>query len=181
MGQEPNQKLNYENSKWNYQMRIKLTNETSCVPAYGSDGAGCLDFYVSKAYTTDDWEPVVTYHNRYNEGRRIVVGYRLDVPLGIEVEVPVDYTLDLYSRSGHAKKFNCTLANSVGIIDSDFRGEVVAMLYSPFPFEIVPSQSTGMVAVCQGKLVHAPHVYVEIVDELSSTQRGKNGFGSTDK
>ena len=154
-------------------MKVALLSDAKCAPRYATDGAGCFDLFIDKHYTKYDWIAVCVLNN--------IVAYRLNVPLGIKVEVPPDYVFDLFSRSGQAFKHNCTLANSVGQIDSDFRGEVVAMLQSLEPFDITPDPVTGVVAVAQGRLVHAPRVYFEIVkeSELSVTKRGEGGFGST--
>ena len=171
-------------------MKVVLLNGAKCAPRYATDGAGCFDLFIDKAYTKADWTKIFTKTSEVLEfGEELAisteltatVAYRLNVPLGIKVEVPTDYVFDLFSRSGQAFKYNCTLANSVGQIDSDFRGEVVAMLQSLEPFDITPDTVTGIVAVAQGRLVHAPRVYFEIVDEheLSVTKRGEGGFGST--
>ena len=171
-------------------MKVALLNGTKCAPRYATDGAGCFDLFIDKAYKRDDWTPIIIKSNDFidlgndyvaNVVLNNVVAYRLNVPLGIKVEVPPDYVFDLFSRSGQAFKHSCTLANSVGQIDSDFRGEVVAMLQSLEPFDITPDPTTGIVSVAQGRLVHAPRVYFEIVkeSELSVTKRGEGGFGST--
>ena len=171
-------------------MKVALLNGNKCAPRYATDGAGCFDLFIDKAYKRDDWMAVIIQNDEVisvGDGRIVhntldnTVAYRLNVPLGIKVEVPPDYVFDLFSRSGQAFKHNCTLANSVGQIDSDFRGEVVAMLQSLEPFDITPDPVTGVVAVAQGRLVHAPRVYFEIVNEseLSVTKRGEGGFGST--
>ena len=171
-------------------MKIALLSDTKCAPRYATDGAGCFDLFIDKHYTKYDWNRVtIPTTEAINIGNGDVVysdlcntvAYRLNVPLGIKVEVPPDYVFDLFSRSGQAFKHNCTLANSVGQIDSDFRGEVVAMLQSLEPFDIIPDPVTGVIAVAQGRLVHAPRVYFEIVNEseLSVTKRGEGAFGST--
>ena len=171
-------------------MKVVLLNGNKCAPRYMTDGSGCFDLFIDKTYTKADWTPIKTRTEEYQKIRgdfsvcsvlNNVVAYRLNVPLGIKVEVPPDYVFDLFSRSGQAFKHNCTLANSVGQIDSDFRGEVVAMLQSLEPFDITPDPVTGVIAVAQGRLVHAPRVYFEIVkeSELSITKRGEGGFGST--
>ena len=171
-------------------MKIALLGDTKCAPRYATDGAGCFDLFIDKTYTKADWTPIIIESNEFisvgngyvaSHTLNNVVAFRLNVPLGIKVEVPPDYVFDLFSRSGQAFKHNCTLANSIGQIDSDFRGEVVAMLQSLEPFDIIPDRVTGVVAVAQGRLVHAPRVYFEIVNEseLSVTKRGEGGFGST--
>jgi len=185
MGKEPIERPYHENSEWNYKMNIKLLKPNSCVPEYATLNSSCFDFFIKDSYSVEDWKPIEIMSYIYDDvldapvASKIVPAYRLDVPLGLAVEVPTDYTLDLFSRSGHAKKYGCTLMNSVGIIDSDYRGEVTAMLVAYTPFDIEPNPQTGKVAVCQGRLVHTPRVYFVIVDDLSVTARGIGGFGST--
>lgn len=190
MGKEPSQRPHYEDSEWNHQVKVALLNGTKCAPRYMTDGSGCFDLFIDKAYTKSDWIPIKITSEVTQKIRgdfsvcnvfESTVAYRLNVPLGIKVEVPTDYVFDLMSRSGQAFKHNCTLANSIGQIDSDFRGEVVAMLQSLEPFDITPDPVTGIVSVAQGRLVHAPRVYFDIVseNELSVTRRGEGGFGST--
>ena len=84
----------------------------------------------------------------------------------------------ILSRSGHGFKYNTQLINSIGLIDSDYRGEVKVKLIS---FGAFPPPIKAGQAVAQAVILHTPRQYFEVVNELSDTQRGKNGFGSTDK
>lgn len=183
MGKEPVERPYHENSEWDYQMNVKLLRPSSCVPEYATPNSSCFDFFIRESYSASEWKPVeIEVLDSDSEDAtvsKIVSAYRLDVPLGIAAEVPPEYTLDLFSRSGHGKKYGCTLVNSVGIIDSDYRGEITAMLVSFTPFDIEPNTQTGRVAVCQGRLVHTPKVYFDVVDDLSVTSRGTGGFGHT--
>ena len=101
------------------------------------------------------------------------------VHTGLAFEIPKGYHMKVFLRSSVGLKTKLRLANQTGIIDSDYRGEITAMLVSFTPFDIEPNTQTGRVAVCQGRLVHTPKVYFDVVDDLSVTSRGTGGFGHT--
>ena len=97
-------------------------------------------------------------------------------PTGIAVEIPQGYVGLLFSRSGQGVRYNVTLANSVGVIDSDYRGELVVVLHNHGKknYVVGPGQRIAQLVV-----VPAPVVQVQEAQELSPTQRGDEGFGST--
>lgn len=150
-------------------LKLKPLTQAYCLPRYATDGSGCLDLYISQPYTKADWKPIHINNN--------IVAYSLVIPLGYAVETPAEWTLDIYSRSGHGRKYGCTLANSIGIVDNDYRGQVAVMLQSLTPFDI--DTSSGPVAIAQAALVHRPYVYISVVDELSEPSQPHLGFGST--
>ena len=91
--------------------------------------------------------------------------------------MPEGYAMKIYSRSGHGFNYGVTLVNCTGIIDATYRGEVIVKLTSHHrTFDIV--QGTKIAQAC---LVEVPKVFFEVVEELSDTERGSKGFGSTDK
>ncbi len=99
------------------------------------------------------------------------------IPTGLAVQPSrEDVALLIYPRSGLASKYGITLANAVGVVDSDYRGEIKIPLHnlSTEPFTV----ENGM-RVAQ--LVVTPVLFPEIqqVDELEETQRGSGGFGSS--
>ena len=101
------------------------------------------------------------------------------VPTGIAIELPDNgCAAFLYARSGLGVKHGICLANGVGVIDSDYRGEVCAGLcnVSDKPYVIAPGERIAQMVIAP---VFTPDV-VE-VSELSDTQRGAGGFGSTGK
>lgn len=99
------------------------------------------------------------------------------IPTGIKVEIPLGYVGLLFSRSGMAK-VGVTLANSVGVIDHSYRGEVKAYLVNngTEPFHIHYGDRIA-------QLVIVPCLVVEptFIDKVSDTTRGEGGFGSTGK
>ena len=142
-------------------IKLKLLHPDARVPTYATDGSGAFDFYTPRDH-------------------ELMVGQTCVIPLGIAVEIPVDHTLLIFSRSGHGFTNDIRLSNCVGVIDSDFRGEVKIKLksdqegtYSYKDFKIGDR-------VAQGALFYTPRVEFEVVDELSETERGTGGLGSTD-
>ena len=101
------------------------------------------------------------------------------VPTGIAIELPDNgCAAFLYARSGLGVKHGICLANGVGVIDSDYRGEICVGLcnVSDKPYVIAPEERVA-------QMVIAPVLLPEIVesDALSGTERGAGGFGSTGK
>jgi dUTP pyrophosphatase len=103
-------------------------------------------------------------------------GERRLIPTGLQLGIPPGYEAQVRPRSGLAVKHGIGMVNSVGTIDSDFRGEVGVILINlgQEPFVIEP-----LMRIAQ--LVVAPVVQAEVdeVSELDSTARGAGGFGST--
>lgn len=103
---------------------------------------------------------------------------RAVVPTGLYVELPAGYEMQVRPRSGLAAKHGITVLNSPGTVDADYRGEVKVILVnlSNQPFEIKPGERIA-------QLVIARHERAEWmpVGELSETDRGAGGFGSTGK
>ena len=140
-------------------MKTKLLNP-SCQPVRSTGGAAGFD-----VYPNIDKQLVIT-----NEVTK--------VPLGFAVEIPKGFVGLLLARSGLSTKERVTLANTVGVIDSDYRGEVMMPLVSNHPHGhchyMHPGDRIGqlvVVPIFDGEL--------EFVEELSETQRGEGGFGST--
>lgn len=126
-------------------------------PKYANPGDAGLDLRITQAVTL---EPM----------QRVIVG------CGVAFEIPTGCVGLVCPRSGLASKQGITLANSVGIIDSGYRGEVCAALVN-LGYETVTLEAGTR--VCQ--LLIMPYVPCELVmvDELSDTERGAGGFGST--
>ncbi|HEY8262051.1 MAG TPA: dUTP diphosphatase [Methylosinus sp.] len=131
------------------------------LPAYASEGAAGLDLVAALA-----------------PGQKLVLepGARDLVPTGVAIRLPAGYEAQVRPRSGLALEFGVTVLNAPGTIDSDYRGEVKALLVNlgTHPFEIVRGMRIA-------QLVIAPCAQVELVetDALDETTRGAGGFGST--
>ena len=104
---------------------------------------------------------------------------RAVIPTGIAVELPgPEYVALVFARSGLAVKNVLTLSNGVGVIDSDYRGEVHVALanHGQQPYVIQPGERVAQMAV-----VPVARAVLQEVDELGGTARGEGGFGSTGK
>lgn len=138
-------------------LKIKKVHPSAVVPRYASEGAACFDLHAIEDANLLPYRPV-------------------ELRTGLAFEVPEGFALLVYSRSGHGFKHGVRLANCVGVVDSDFRGELRLKLRidRPSAFDI----SCGD-RVAQAMLVAVPKVEFELVEQLSETDRGANGFGST--
>ena len=138
-------------------VRVKKLRENAVLPSYGSDYAAGADLYACNAVTV---EPGATEF----------------VQTGLALEVPAGYAGLVYARSGLACKKGLAPANKVGVIDADYRGEIMVALYnhSSQAVEIEPGERVA-------QLVITPYLTAvfEETEELSDTVRGEGGFGST--
>lgn len=142
-------------------LNIKLLHADVPVPRYATSGASAFDL---RAYFPH--YPI----------RTVVPGTEgVIIPTGIAVEVPPGYGLMILSRSGHGFNERVTLANGTGLIDSDYRGEIMVKLVS----DLYPLEIRQYDRIAQAVLVPMPQVEFVVVDELSKTERGAGGFGST--
>ena len=142
-------------------VNIKLVREGAKVPTYGTVCAAGADLYAcldSKAV--------------------VLPGGTVAIPTGIAVEIPEGYVGLIYARSGLACKKDLAPANKVGVVDADYRGEVVVMLHNH-------GKETRWVEpgdrVAQFVIAPVVQALYNVVDELGETSRGTGGFGSTGK
>ena len=142
-------------------IRVKILREGAILPTYGSTGAAGAD--LSACLT----EPVT-----------IAPGQTAFVPTGLAMEVPVGCAGLIYARSGMACKQGLAPANKVGVIDSDYRGEIVVALHnhSGEVRTVEPGQRIAQMLITP---VLTP--LYEAVQELTDTARNAGGFGSTGK
>lgn len=140
-------------------LRFKKLCSEAKAPTYGSDGAACFDFY-----SVDEG----VLHNSH---RSMVFG------TGIAIQIPQGYALNVYSRSGHGFNSSVRLANSTGIIDEDYTGEIKVKLVLDDPAMLFKVHKGDRIA--QGRLEKVQRTEFVEVDELINTKRGENGFGST--
>lgn len=143
------------------EIKCKKLTPTAKMPEYATPGAAAADLYADLA-----------------EPQTIPAGGRLLVPTGLTVELPAGYGAFIFARSGLAVKSGITLANCVGVIDSDYRGEIKVGLYniSDAAFVISPGDRIAQMAI-----LPAPQAVFEPAEELTGTDRGAGGFGSTGK
>ncbi len=139
-------------------LRVKRLHDDAQLPTYGTDGAACFDLYALHCGKVTETAPQV---------------FRT----GLAFEVPAGHVMLIYSRSGHGFKNGMRLANCVGVIDSDFRGEVQVKLTCDEIFS--EFQVTKGDRIAQAMVVPFPRVNLVEADDLSTTARGAGGFGST--
>ncbi len=143
-------------------VKFKKLNENAVVPTYGSKFAAGADLYACTG----------------GEEVTIGIGETVLIKTGISMEIPEGYAGLIYARSGIATKRGLAPANKVGVIDSDYRGEIMVSLHNH-------SNTAQSIADKEriAQLVIAPFLAVEFeeADELSDTVRGEGGFGSTGK
>ena len=117
---------------------------------------------------------------RANIKEPIVLGSldRALIPLGLRLEIPEGYEVQVRPRSGLALKHGIGMVNSIGTIDSDYRGEIGAIIVnlSKEPYTIQPQERIGQLV-----LNKVEQIEWEVVEKLSESERGSGGFGSTGK
>ena len=143
----------------NLKVKIKKLNEKAILPTYGSPYAAGADLYacIDEDVTIEPHKTVL-------------------IKTGLSMEIPVGFAAFIYARSGLASKRGLAPANKVGVVDCDYRGEVMVALHNH-------SDIAQTVAVGErvAQLVIAPYYTADFeeCDELSDTVRGEGGFGST--
>lgn len=140
---------------------VKLLDSRAKLPAYGSPDAAGADLYA----LTDG--PVA-----------VAPGQTVLIHTGLALAIPQGYVGLVYARSGLATKQGLAPANKVGVIDADYRGELMVALYN--------HSGEKRVVECGDRIaqiVIAPYLTADFIqtDELDSTRRGEGGFGSTGK
>lgn len=140
-------------------VKLKKLNQNAVIPTYGSPFSAGADLYACL-------EDTITI--RPNE--------TVLVKTGIALEIPEGYAGLIYARSGLASKKGLAPANKVGVVDSDYRGEIMVALHN---HSMVEQQVEPKERIAQ--LVVTPFLSVsfEEVEELTDTERGSGGFGST--
>ncbi|MBO5388900.1 MAG: dUTP diphosphatase [Lachnospiraceae bacterium] len=140
-------------------VNTKKLNDNAVIPTYGSEYAAGADLYACI-------EDTVT----------IEPGETKLIPTGLAMELPIGYAGLIYARSGLASKKGLAPANKVGVVDSDYRGEVMVALHnhSNVSASIDPKERIA-------QLVITPYIAAifNTVESLEDTARGEGGFGST--
>lgn len=141
------------------EVRIKKLNNNAKIPTYGSEFSAGADLYACID------EPV-----------SIKAGETKLIKTGLSLEIPEGFAGLIYARSGLASKKGLAPANKVGVVDSDYRGEVMVALHNHSNIEQVIDPFERI-----AQLVITPFLKASFqeVDDLSDTLRGEGGFGST--
>jgi dUTP pyrophosphatase len=140
-------------------VKIKKLNEKAIIPTYGTEFSAGADLYACI-----DGEIAV------KPSETVFIG------TGLSAEIPEGYGAFIYARSGLACKKGLAPANKVGVIDSDYRGEIKIAIHnhSLDTHTVLPGERIAQMVV-------APYIKCDFVvaDELEKTERGEGGFGST--
>ncbi len=142
-----------------YEVKIKKLRENAQMPTYGSEFAAGADIYAA-----------------IDEAVTIKPGETKLIPTGLAFQIPEGYAGFVYARSGMASKRGLAPANKVGVIDADYRGEVMVALHNHGTVA-----QTVEVGERISQMIIAPFVTADFIfsDELEDTIRGEGGFGST--
>lgn len=154
-------------------LKIKRITDTAIIPKRGSTGAAGFDLYAD-SFTK----------NNKNESDNVVLncGENVMVHTGISMAIPKGYVGLIYPRSGLSCKKGIRLANSTGVIDEDYRGEVIVCLHRDKTGN--PDIDTTEILnkgdrIAQIVFMNYSAFPIEEVDNLDSTERNTGGFGST--
>lgn len=139
-------------------LKVKLLSESARLPAYAKPGDAGMDLTA----TTKDWDA---------ENETLIFG------TGLSVEIPRGHVGLLFPRSS-VYKTGLSLANSIGVIDSGYRGEVKVIFYPGHRPKL--NYEVGD-RVAQLMIIPIPYVNVQVVEDLSKTERGEGSFGSSGK
>lgn len=146
-------------------INIKKLNDNAIIPTHGSEYAAGYDLYAGCAdkgalMETNVIEPYGT----------------MKIHTGLAMEIPEGYFGAIFARSGMATKRGLRPANCVGVIDSDYRGEIIVALRNDSDSEQVINFGERI-----AQIVIMPYIPIEFkeVNSLGDTERGDGGFGST--
>lgn len=144
------------------QVKIKKLKSDAVIPTYATPGSAAFDItaIAKTAHVSTKGDVFSTFST------------------GLAFEVPENHALFVFSRSGHGINEGFRLSNCVGLIDSDYRGEVKVQIMSDRGGDM--SKLDVGTRVAQGVVLPVEQVQFLLTDELSDTARGEGGFGSTD-
>ncbi len=146
-------------------INIKKLNDNAVIPTRGSDEAAGYDLYACLLSSASlDGYIIIDPHKT------------VKISTGLSIEIPKGYFGGIFARSGLATKDGLRPANCTGVIDSDYRGEIIVALHNDTNSPQVINHGNRI-----AQLIIMPYLKVEFneVEELADTQRGDEGFGST--
>lgn len=169
-------------------VKIKKLSQSAIVPSYAKEGDSGIDLYTLKDTVIPAKSAVA-----------IPTGIALEIPFGYEMQVRPRSGISLNGLGGWKKLFKVTSLVSreiekeefawkedfltrvyptvrLGTVDSGYRGEIKIITYNEDDFEILIPKHTKL---AQGVFQQVPRAILKVVDELTSSERGDNGFGST--
>lgn len=138
-------------------VKISLDNSNAKIPEYAHSSDAGADIFSSEE---------ITIHP--NETKAVGTGIKLEIPKGYEIQIR--------PRSGLSLKTGLRIANSIGTIDADYRGEVKVLLWNSGSEDYTIKIGDK---IAQMLIKEVPMIKFELIDSLSKTERGEKGFGST--
>lgn len=147
-------------------IKVKRLHPKAVIPQYATEGAACFDLH---AVLPDDVDVYIVDDTLSSSSYRV---FRT----GLAFEIPKGFAMLIYSRSGHGFKHDIRLANCVGVIDSDYRGEVLVKLRSDYNGYL---QVNAGDRIAQAMIIPIPRIGFAEASELGGTVRSVGGFGST--
>lgn len=139
-------------------VKVKKLVDDAVIPTYQTTGAACFDISTT------------------SENSVLPAGEQLKLDTGLSFEIPEAHVMLVFSRSGFGFSKRTRLSNCVGVIDSDYRGELKVALHNDGK-ELLEISKGDRIA--QGMVLPVEQVTFELVEELNSTSRGEGGLGST--
>lgn len=139
------------------QLKVKRLHEDAQLPEYATEGAACFDI-------------------KSVQDGVVPVGGSTAFSTGLSFEIPEGHVMLVYSRSGHGFKNDVSLSNAVGVIDSDYRGCLGVKLSNSGVKDFYVDKGDR---IAQGMIIKYDHISFVEVGELSETERGEGGLGST--
>lgn len=144
-------------------IKILKINESAIIPKKATKGSAGYDLFACLDHDV-----------------QIKIGDLVDIPCGVSMELPSsNYAAFIFPRSGLGFKYGIVLSNGVGVIDSDYRGEIrvsLSRIAVGDPYLIKNGDR-----IAQMVIMKVENVKFGLVESLENTIRGKNGFGSTGK
>ena len=152
-------KLTYNTRMEKIKLKLQKLNDAVTLPCYQTEGAAGMDLcaFLQEPVTLKPLE------------RRLI-------PTGLKMELPHGYEAQIRPRSGMSIKYGITLVNCVGTIDEDYRGELCVPVINLSDKEFSISNGDR---IAQMVIAPVTRAAIEVVAQLSDTQRGEGGFGST--
>lgn len=140
------------------QIKIKRLTDTAVIPKYQTERSAGFDLVA-------------------DETAMFMPGYTRTIATGLAFEIPEGYEMQIRPRSGLSLNTPLRVANAPGTIDSDYRGEVRVIITNTSSHMLVRVNAGDRIA--QGVICPIEQAEFEVVDELTNTERGTGGFGST--
>ena len=161
--------------KFAINVKIKRLSETAKIPTKAHESDAAFDIY---ADIQDTFVPFGKSIDESEKGIKVMPGQTVKVHTGFSTEIPIGYWGAVYARSGLATKQGLRPANCVAVIDAEYRGEWLIPLHNDSnEVQIIHHGDR----IAQFMLAPVIETFFEEVSELSDSDRGEGGFGSSGK